>query len=175
MHHIRTLYEEVLRVPLLFKLPGGRGRSIRPRVAERISNLDIAPTILDLAGIEPPSDFEGRSLRPLMSQVGRDRPIFAHTLRHESDRATLIQGDLKVIHSMVPGEEGTELYDLGVDDKESTDLAETNPAMTRQALDRLLSEIERMRIWGKDRNLELDPTSLTAEQIEHLRALGYVD
>ena len=176
MHHIRTLFEEVLRVPLLFKLPGGRSESIRSRVPQRISNLDIAPTILDLAGIDSPSDFEGQSLRPLMSQEsGRDRPIFAHTLRHESDKATLIQGDLKVIHTKTPGREDTELYDLSVDGKESTDLSEADPAMTQQALDRLLIEIEGMRTWSEDRNLEPDPTSLTAEQIEHLRALGYVD
>jgi hypothetical protein len=47
--------------------------------------------------------------------------------------------------------------------------------MTQQALDRLLIEIERMKMWSRDRNLELDPTSLSAEQLEHLRALGYVD
>ncbi len=175
VHHIRTLYEEVLRVPLLVKTPGGREPATRSRVTERVSNLDIAPTILDFAGVKPDADFEGRSLRPLMKQSGRDRPIFAHTQRHLSDKATLIQDNLKVIHSWAPGEEGTELYDLDSDPDERTDLSALDPEETQRALDRLLGEIQRMRAWSQDRELQLDPTSLSPEQIEHLRALGYVD
>ena len=175
MHHIRTLYEEVLRVPLIIKPPHGRSDQARSRVTERVRNLDIAPTILDFAGISSPADFEGISLRPLMSQLGRDRPVFAHTQRHLSDKAALIVDDVKVIHSWAPGQEGTELYDLAADPKEAQNLSSEDPEGTAEARSLLLNEIERMRAWSRERELERATPALTPEQIEHLRALGYVD
>ncbi|MEJ2086451.1 MAG: sulfatase [Acidobacteriota bacterium] len=175
MHHIRTLYEEVVRVPLIIKPPGGRAGDQRVGIAERVSNVDIAPTILDYAGIPSPPDFQGRSLRPLMRSVGRDRPVFAHTQRHRSDKAMSIVENLKIIHSWAPGQEGTELYDLSTDPDERTDLAAKDPAITQQELDRLFAEIERMRTWSDEHDLKFDPTSLSPEQLEHLRALGYLD
>ncbi len=59
----RYMYEESLQTPLLLKYP----REIEPgRVSEAlVLNLDIGPTLLDLAGIEIPRSFQGRSLRPL--------------------------------------------------------------------------------------------------------------
>jgi len=175
MHHIRTLYEEVVRVPLILKPPGGRASDQRARIAERVSNLDIAPTILDYADIAPPPDFEGRSLQPLMHAPGRDRPVFAHTQRHRSDKAMSIVDDLKIIHSWAPGQEGTELYDLKTDPDERSDIAAKDAVATQKALDHLFEEIERMRVWSDEHDLRLDPTSLSPEQLEHLRALGYLD
>jgi len=59
----RYMYEESLKTPLIWKFPG----EIEPGSAseELVMNLDIGPTLLDLAGIEVPGSFQGRSLRPL--------------------------------------------------------------------------------------------------------------
>ncbi len=59
----RYMYEESLKTPLLMKYP----REIKPgSVSEAlVMNLDIGPTLLDLAGIEVPPSFQGHSLRPL--------------------------------------------------------------------------------------------------------------
>lgn len=59
----RSAYEESIRVPLIVRLPG----VIEPgTVADAmVLNIDIAPTILDLAGQAIPADMQGRSLRPL--------------------------------------------------------------------------------------------------------------
>jgi N-acetylglucosamine-6-sulfatase len=65
-HHLidkRTAYEASIRVPLIFHcpeiVPAGR------TVSEMAANLDIAPTVLEAAGVKPPGHFHGRSLLPL--------------------------------------------------------------------------------------------------------------
>jgi N-acetylglucosamine-6-sulfatase len=58
----RNAYEESMRVPLLAYGPGLKANH---RVEQIVANIDIAPTILDIAGIESPDYFEGRSFYPL--------------------------------------------------------------------------------------------------------------
>jgi arylsulfatase A-like enzyme len=68
-------YEETLRVPLLIRLPESlQGPDRVRKVGEQVANIDLAPTILDLAGADPCADscrvMDGRSLVPLLE--GRD-------------------------------------------------------------------------------------------------------
>jgi arylsulfatase A-like enzyme len=60
----RQMYEESIRVPLLAYSPG----FIEPstKISELIQNIDIAPTILDLAGIKIPEQMDGKSFVPLL-------------------------------------------------------------------------------------------------------------
>jgi len=58
--HGTALFEEQIHVPLLLSLPG---QTRRIDVEQVVSLIDVGPTLLDLAGIEPPMSFEGRSLR----------------------------------------------------------------------------------------------------------------
>ena len=66
----RCAYEESMRIPMVARCPAlfGTGLEIAPVVA----NLDIAPTMLEVAGLEPPAWMEGRSLLPLLR--GADVP-----------------------------------------------------------------------------------------------------
>lgn len=61
----RQAYEESMRVPLL-AYGAGIDNSIKT-IEENIQNIDIAPTILDIAGIEKPAHFDGQSFRPLLT------------------------------------------------------------------------------------------------------------
>jgi len=63
MGHNQTLYEEVLRVPLIVLAPGVHDGT---NVSGIVSLTAVAPTVLDLAGIAVPTVFEGRSLRAQM-------------------------------------------------------------------------------------------------------------
>lgn len=64
-YHARVCYEESVRVPLVVKCLGGTARS---RVVEEFVGLqDIAPTVLDLCGIEIPGEMHGRSLCPWLA------------------------------------------------------------------------------------------------------------
>ncbi len=95
--HGFVLYESNLHVPLIFhhsSLTGGR------RIAEPTELVDIAPTLLDLAGLPVPTDLEGTSLVPeLRGAPPGPRPPFtiAHTDRSYVAKASILEGDLKLI------------------------------------------------------------------------------
>jgi len=72
-HHFfdkRLMYEESIRVPLLVRYP----RIIRAGTVcrEMALNVDVAPTLLELAGVPVPTDMQGKSLKPFLQ--GRDIP-----------------------------------------------------------------------------------------------------
>jgi arylsulfatase A-like enzyme len=66
-HHFfdkRLMYEPSIRIPLLVRFP----LMIRPGTIDQnmVLNVDIAPTLLDLAGVPAPEDMDGKSLKPLL-------------------------------------------------------------------------------------------------------------
>lgn len=58
------MYEESMRTPLIMRLPEGFTR--RGDITEMVQNIDYAPTFLELAGADIPSDIHGTSLVPLL-------------------------------------------------------------------------------------------------------------
>ena len=60
----RSAYEESIRVPMIVSAPGRFPGDTT--VSAQVANLDIAPTILDLAGADVPEQFEGQSFRGLL-------------------------------------------------------------------------------------------------------------
>jgi len=75
--HGRTLYEEVLRVPLIIK-PPGKAWHVPNRVDALVEMVDIAPTILDVVGVPAPERFQGTSFLPaLRGQAIAPRTGFA--------------------------------------------------------------------------------------------------
>lgn len=86
--HRATLDDEVTRVPLLVRLPGGAhgGR----RVSDLVELVDVAPTLLDLAGVNAALYGDGRSLRPALDgsgTVGRPFVLSMGALRLFSARS----------------------------------------------------------------------------------------
>jgi arylsulfatase A-like enzyme len=60
----RHMYEESMRIPMLAWAPGYiRSGSVIEKMAQ---NIDLAPTVLELAGVTPPAGLDGASLVPLM-------------------------------------------------------------------------------------------------------------
>lgn len=67
LEHKGTFYEEAIRIPLIIRPPGGTADS-HATADHLVSNgLDLLPTICDYAGVDPPADLMGRSLRPLLT------------------------------------------------------------------------------------------------------------
>ena len=81
-------YEESLRVPLIVRIPGGASGVVTDQVA---LNLDIAPTMLDLAGVDIPDKYEGRSLAAITKDG--DEPGLRDTffIEHRMDRDDIPQ------------------------------------------------------------------------------------
>ena len=73
------LYEESLHVPLLVRLPGRRGAGVL--VQARVRLADIAPTLLEAAGLPVPAGMQGQTLLPLTAPLAKadDRPVYAET------------------------------------------------------------------------------------------------
>jgi arylsulfatase A-like enzyme len=57
------MYEDGFSIPLIIRRPGDTAASTEERL---VSMLDIAPTILDLAGVPAPADIQGTSIKPLL-------------------------------------------------------------------------------------------------------------
>jgi N-acetylglucosamine-6-sulfatase len=64
----RLAYEEGIRIPLLMRLPGAIKAQSRPE--QMVLTLDLAPTLLEFAGLTPPATMEGHSLLPIFKGGG---------------------------------------------------------------------------------------------------------
>ncbi|HEY3860761.1 MAG TPA: sulfatase [Verrucomicrobiae bacterium] len=117
------LFEESAHVVLMVKIPGaGANGETCPRTVELV---DLYPTLADLCGLTPPSNLEGRSLRPLLenpkaqwpypafTQVTRAKGVLGRSIRTERWRYTEWAG----------GAQGKELYDHDADPHEYHNLA----------------------------------------------------
>ena len=170
--HGHTLFEELLRVPFLVKLPGERRRG---PVDTPVSTASLAATILDLAGHSLPTSYPAaRSLTPLLrGEIVSPEPLLSTGLQRIEEREAVIFGDFKLIRWMNTGRQ--ELYDLGRDPREITDLSAASPEKTAEGgrlLDRFEAEGERGR-----KSLEIarrERVPFDPEATKRMRALGYV-
>jgi arylsulfatase A-like enzyme len=127
--HGREIWDEVVRVPLFIHVPG-----VKPRtVARRTSNVDLAPTVLDLAGLPQDEGARGRSL--LSEMVGGEvapRPVLVDQPRNPYylPRRGFIDGAYKLHHAI--DTETFRLFDLDQDPGEQTDLADNRPELLQQ-------------------------------------------
>jgi arylsulfatase A-like enzyme len=118
----RDLHGAIVRVPLIAVLPG-----VAPHVDDRLIDvsLDLAATVLDLAGIDPPPEYDGVSLMPLLSGLPAaamaDRIV---PLGYVGDWSGAIHGRFKVLwHGDVMS-----LYDVVADPGETRNIVEQQPA-----------------------------------------------
>ncbi|MDQ7006848.1 MAG: sulfatase-like hydrolase/transferase [Acidobacteriota bacterium] len=170
--HGDTLYEEVTHVPLLIwgprQLPSGR------RVDHPVSLVDLAATILDLAGVDAPLGTS-RSLRPLWEENGgqaRPRPLFAEAIDLAGrPLAAVWLGDLKLIRRGEGSAARVELYDLGRDPGERHDLASRHPGKVDRLLALLDEHLQRSAEVRK--LLGSGSGALDEETIRRLESLGY--
>ncbi len=74
--HGFTLYEEMLRIPFVLRLPEGQRTAAQGRIlATPVEQIDIAPTFLALAGASAAPDLPGRDVRQLLGSARPDRPV----------------------------------------------------------------------------------------------------
>ena len=198
--HTHSLYDELVRVPLIFV-----GPNVPPaRVEEQVGLIDLFPTILDLVGLEPSTPVQGRSLFP-PTDVDREgdrvgsppaRPVFSFVgfTSYPYSLSAVRTNEWKLIVWSLAGmrevdwkqrvrkrytyrlseryEDYVELFDLRDDPRERRDVSEANPDVVR-ALTQLLDDyVASAGDLGSEpvEALESDP-----EYLKALEKLGYVD
>jgi arylsulfatase A-like enzyme len=172
--HRKALFEESVRVPLVVRGPGvPAGLSVvRP-----VSTVDLAPTLLELAGAEPLSDVMGTSLVPLFRGEPLERETVVTELYLRKETFTAVRGGGWKLLLRGEEERPVGLWDLRADPGERRNLAaepggpgglgERAGTRTRAALE----ELARLR--GLHTGARADSTP--KDVLEELRELGYVD
>lgn len=118
---INELYEQTVHVPLVVKVPGGRTGEVH----QLVSHLSIAPTLLDLAGLEPPPAVEAPSLVATATK-GTRPPMapqffqFSGQIGYGYLRRGVVTTRYKYIHDPA---DSPELYDLEKDPLEMNNIA----------------------------------------------------
>jgi arylsulfatase A-like enzyme len=124
----RSLYDPVLHIPLIVAGPGIPKGEVNPALA---SNLDTAPTVLDLAGAPALDDAEGHSLAPLIE--GKVKSANEYVFAEEDveiPERSVRNLDYKLIRNLWTGEE--QLFALRSDPAELHDVAKENPEVVKQ-------------------------------------------
>ncbi len=159
----RFMYEPGLRVPLLARGPGIEDGSLP---AQFVSNIDLAPTFLDLAGLPVPASMQGRSLVPLLrGERPSDWPTsvyyrYYHDPGHHNTRAHL--GVRTATHKLIYywKQDAYEMFDLTADPTEQRNLLHGADAHEPGIVDKfteLKAEITRLQREFKDDGRYADP------------------
>jgi arylsulfatase A-like enzyme len=173
--HGLTLHGESLRVPLLLwdtfgAIPAGVRRE------EPVDLLDVPTTLLDLAGVDPAPGMRGRALleadapttpRDLLSELHPDPPFEAH-VRPRTHEVAMVRWPWKII---VVREQAPLLYRLDRDPRELSPLSPQTLAAPPDLLEQALAQL-RSRA---SRESSSTSSQLSAETLDALRALGYVE
>jgi arylsulfatase A-like enzyme len=176
--HGHSVYQELLHVPLVMRYAGGvpAGR----RVASAVGTVDIAPTVLELMGMPPLPDAEGRSLVPLLADDHPPGVVNAGMSEWGEERRVLTTSAWKLI---LRGNLTTAMFDLASDPGETQqkDVGDFPIAarFTRILQGQYLGATDR-RNWmsaeqGASRRLDTGEADMDPATCEQLKALGYVD
>lgn len=173
--HSRTLYNEVLKVPLVFFHSGLMKKA--KIVKRQVRLIDVAPTLLDLARIPKPESMEGISLKrdviwPFDFQR-RDMESYSQVgLNDWAPHKDLIAYTTPISKYIYDFRKHTEeLYSLRTDPKEQINLAASRPDLTktfREIVTRF-REVQR-----KKRKAIIEKAEIDDELREQLKSLGYL-
>lgn len=170
IRHGRTLYDELLRVPLLVVGPGVAPGTV---VEAPVSLVSLWPTLVDLVGLRPPPRPDGASFAPLArgAKPARSQNLFADLeARFQNDglvhRRAVMNDTWKLL--MGPTREVPELFDMLVDQKEK---AEAYEPAARQMLRTVLNVHETVSRQAR-RAGRRDEIELTRERRNPGKALG---
>ena len=180
--HARHVLPESTGVPLIISFPFRLDPGIVVR--DRVANVDVWPTVLDLLGLPPLPNVDGRSLLPEIlaaAQTGRPeseaRNLYAHLDQNwgqpgskVSPAVSIARGSLRYVRGKnVLGQRIEELFDIASDPYEQINLLSERPEVATELRSEADSYLARSERWeGGAPQVEVDEM-----QLNQLRALGY--
>lgn len=172
--HGHHLYDHLTRAVLLL---AGRGVPKARTEGAPAAGIDVAPTLLDLAGLDRPGSMEGRSLRPLLEGRAIDQaPLFSELFGRtmsapdwEAFRHTRFSVELSGLKIIREADGPTRLFDLAADPAESTDLSASRTADVERLAQLLAGYLSRVAPPRPEEEGEA-----AEEALESLRGLGYI-
>lgn len=175
--HGYHVYDSLVRVPLVISggtMPAGR------QVSDQVRQIDILPTILDLAGLgdQIPENADGRSLLPLVhGGTAEDVPAFIETCQNSREPSSFYgvrYNGYKYAFDVNDPKVPEELYDLAADPEETKNLVKAMPqkaAEMRRLIENHIAGAAAGAVNMTDEMSELEMAGLA----DHLRKLGYVE
>ena len=167
--HGLFVYESVLRVPLIVKLPGQVNAGTT--MAHPVQSIDILPTVLQSLGIDQPAAVQGvELLSRINSKSAPARPVYAESLYPRTQYGwsalrCIREGSFKYIQAP-----RAELYDLSTDPLELENLLLQNETMAS----RLKASLQSFRETHDRDQTSSQAAQVDAETLARLQALGYV-
>ncbi|MEC4675693.1 MAG: sulfatase [Nitrospirota bacterium] len=161
--HGTSLYDVLLRVPLIIKFPCPGPNCYQRKVDEQVEIIDIMPTILRQVGLFVARPIEGRDL----TAQKRDKKNPAFSAR--ADDIAMRTNEFKYIYS--PIDQSEEFYDLQADPGEMRNIALDYPELTASFQAQLL---DWMAATKPDRDVKRREVVLDKKTLRELQSLGYV-
>lgn len=167
--HGHSVWQELLHVPLIVRIPGLTEGD--RRVPEAVGLVDVMPTVLEALGQPVPEAMSGRSLLPLLRGDSETAPRAAVSGFHDGWRTVLVDG-----HKLVQRtERHVMLFDLEEDPDERNDLATERPLAVRWLRGMLgLALAGELGAGRRDGAHVAERTEIDPQTDAQLRALGYV-
>ncbi len=174
-HLISGLKEELIRIPLILKLPSGKPAG--KKIDALVRMVDFAPTILDFVGLEEEAaGMDGVSLRPMIE--GLDPP--ALTAYYSTINFGLVRDSRWKYRLFKQPEKGSEpkeeLFDIIADPMEQTNLSADRADVLLRMRGEFQSHVEHLlgRATPVEGGTTLSADEIDPETAERLEALGYV-
>ena len=133
--HGNDLSDQELKVPLFIRPPrGAQGMRLGSAVRGQVGGVDVAPTLLDFAGIAPPPSWKGRSLRDAMERgVSDGRPVVTETRVRAGLWQRGVRTDRYKVVAVGDFDSPSEVYDLVADPGETNNLVRAGAPLPAEA------------------------------------------
>ncbi len=192
LFHGHSVYGELNQVPLVYRWPNSPDLKKGVMIDHQVQNIDIMPTILELAGITGSTNMQGRSLVPLLNGSGaatwQEDPAITQTMvdttpppgsastnKVEKPHFGVIERGWKLVRKEVDPEAQHEAYQHPLDDLNRTNVIKSGGPTA--PLGALTNTLEAWKVRARAASLPSDETmtqQISSEELRRLRALGYV-
>lgn len=174
--HGHTLYDELIRVPLVVRLPGNEGAG--RVVADQVRVLDVMPTLFELTGLDCPESFIGHSLLPLLKgEDDEPRIAFSQSTLYGSDKLSWRTERYHLIFDRAKkAERPMELYDWVADPAEQDDLVHEQPELAKRLYAELRAFHADLEVQGRllsTPDIENIHPKRIKKYLESIESLGY--